>query len=109
MAEDAEGSQASQTCVESQGVSAKVAHLQILRRPPASPPSATRLRQPQDDNRVWRLFQLDARTPRNKPATLKSSSSSGQLMYSPSPIRRRFARSAADAWSKRRKHANGTI
>jgi hypothetical protein len=41
--------------------------------------------------------QLDMREPRNKPATLKSSSSQGQLMYSPSPISRKSARSAADA------------
>src|SRR4051794_10892731 len=36
-------------CVESQRVQGGVAHLEILRRPAASSPAASRLRQPQDD------------------------------------------------------------
>src|SRR6266542_4627517 len=55
-----------------------------------------------------RLF-WGAGVPRRIPATLRSSSTSGQWMPSPSPRSCQFDRCAGDAWSRRGNQASGTL
>ncbi len=50
-----------------------------------------------------------AAVPRRRPATLRSSSTSGQWMPCPSPRRRQFSRWSELAWSNRGNHASGTV
>src|SRR4051812_31520199 len=62
---------------------------------------------------MWPIQLLDqcpaARVPRSNPDTLRSSSSVGQLMYSPSPMTRKSARSSIEPWRRLGNHASGTI